>query len=207
MISEELEQLPVETPEQTYVEKSLAEIAKPKPMREEEYAALLEVEEQPPVYENRIEKGDVRFAAYLGFLRACPSRAMAANAAGLLKSQLDRHRKRFPEFEVTEKEVMADAKDVLFGAAYQRAVHGVLKPVYQLGKLVGYEREYSDKLMELLLRGMHKEMFQEEKKENGPTTVVLASPEQIAAVLSKVKLFAKDEPKTIEAHEIPKDTQ
>lgn len=66
-------------------------------------------------------------------------------------------RRQIKGFAALEREAVQDAKDTLLASAYNRAVHGVLKPVFQLGKLAGYEREYSDKLMEVLLKGMRED--------------------------------------------------
>lgn len=47
----------------------------------------------------------------------------------------------------------------LVDEAMRRAVDGVDKPVYQGGKRVGVIREYSDKLLSQLLKGMVPEVF------------------------------------------------
>lgn len=52
-------------------------------------------------------------------------------------------------FEIAYRNVCASIEDV----ATQRAVHGTERPVFHDGKIVGYETVYSDRLMELLLKG------------------------------------------------------
>ena len=56
---------------------------------------------------------------------------------------------------VRDKLKLAMAEDELF----RRAVEGVEQPVYQLGKLVGHVREYSDKLLELYLKSHAPEKY------------------------------------------------
>jgi len=43
--------------------------------------------------------------------------------------------------------------------ARRRAVHGVRRPVYQKGELVGYVREFSDRLLEIMLRAKRPVQF------------------------------------------------
>lgn len=49
--------------------------------------------------------------------------------------------------------------DVIEDEATRRATEGFVKPVYQGGELVGYQREYSDTLTVLLLKGRRRAKF------------------------------------------------
>jgi hypothetical protein len=64
------------------------------------------------------------------------------------------------------------AGDVLEAEAVRRAHEGVDRPVYQQGRLVGYERVYSDTLLIFLLKGMRPEVYRERHelmgKDGGP---------------------------------------
>jgi hypothetical protein len=53
------------------------------------------------------------------------------------------------------------AVDSLEDEAIRRAKDGLLKPVYQGGKLVGHIQEYSDTLMIFLLKGARPEKYRE----------------------------------------------
>lgn len=59
------------------------------------------------------------------------------------------------------------AGDVLEAEAVRRAHDGVDRPVYQQGRLVGYERVYSDTLLIFLLKGMRPEVYRERHELTG----------------------------------------
>ena len=56
-------------------------------------------------------------------------------------------RKRDPDFGREWKQVIEETTEELEREAYRRACEGTEKPVYQGGKLVGYQKEFSDTLM------------------------------------------------------------
>jgi len=62
-----------------------------------------------------------------------------------------RWRESDPEFARRFDEAAEEAADLLEHEAYRRAVEGFERPVYQGGKLVGHERQYSDTLLCRLL--------------------------------------------------------
>ncbi len=70
------------------------------------------------------------------------------------------------------------AGDVLEAEAVRRAHDGVDRPVYQQGRLVGYERIYSDTLLIFLLKGMRPEVYRERHeltgKDGGPVAFQFA---------------------------------
>ena len=62
----------------------------------------------------------------------------------------------------------ADARDILIDSmeaeAYRRGVKGVERPVYQGGALAGYVTEYSDLLLQLMLRANRPEKYREKNE-------------------------------------------
>ncbi len=68
-------------------------------------------------------------------------------------------RKKYPDFAEQVSEALDLATDQLEIEARRRAVDGVDKPVYQGGEMVGTIREYSDTLMNTLLRGNRPEKY------------------------------------------------
>lgn len=62
-------------------------------------------------------------------------------------------RKKDEEFEKDFQRSRLIAADAIEDEAVRRGFEGVLKPVYQGGKKVGSIREYSDTLLQLLLKG------------------------------------------------------
>jgi hypothetical protein len=201
------DQNPPPPPEPTWTERQLARAAKPEPMRERDYAHLLRVHDEPESATDPLtgQKVAARLspeaASYLGFLRACPAPRMAREAAGVSSGSVANWRRQIEGFAALEREAVQDAKDTLLASAYNRAVHGVVKPVFQLGNLVGYEREYSDKLMEVLLKGMLKEFKPEPPKETaGTTNIVITDPAAIADVVRR--LSPTSQPKQAQAIKI-----
>lgn len=58
-----------------------------------------------------------------------------------------------------------DGVDALEDEARRRAVHGVERPVYQQGVMVGTVTEYSDTLLSLKLRGKRPDLYNTERHE------------------------------------------
>jgi len=201
------EQGPPPPPEPTWTERQIARAAKPEPMKERDYAHMIRAHDEPTIATDPLTGTKVaarlspEAASYLGFLRACPAPRMAREAAGVSSGSVANWRRGIEGFAALEREAIEDAKDTLLASAYNRAVHGVLKPVFQLGNLVGYEREYSDKLMEVLLKGMLKEFKPEPPKAEGSTTnIVIMDPAAIGDVVRR--LSPTSQPKQAQVIEI-----
>lgn len=79
---------------------------------------------------------------------------------------------RDPRFRKRWDKAQETAVDYLEGEAWKRAAKGLDKPVYQGGKLVGYERRYSDTLLIFLLKGRRPDVFGDKTKleHSGTTT-------------------------------------
>lgn len=71
-----------------------------------------------------------------------------------------------PDFNAAATEAIERSVDVLEIEARRRAERGTRRPVYQQGKLVGHTREYSDKLMELLLKAKRPEQYAQKTEIN-----------------------------------------
>lgn len=125
-----------------------------------------------------------RACRYLEALKSCPSERMVCKEAGISRMSLHLWRKD-PAFVALERAAMKDSGELLLAACYKRAVFGVNKPVYQLGVLVGYERVYSDKLAEVLLKGMVPEMFKVDEGK-GRDRIILGTAEQVADVVRRL---------------------
>ena len=76
----------------------------------------------------------------------------SAKIAGWNRGELYKLKDAWPLFRELWDAARASAYDRMEGEAYRRAVAGTRRPVYQGGKLVGHEQQYSDRLMEILLR-------------------------------------------------------
>jgi hypothetical protein len=64
-------------------------------------------------------------------------------------------------FVLRERDAREQLSDQLESEAIRRGVKGVMQPVYQSGKLVGYKREYSDALLTLVLRANRPEKYRD----------------------------------------------
>ena len=72
--------------------------------------------------------------------------------AGISRNFAYRQRAKDKKFASAWDEAITVSAERLEAVAYQRAVHGTLKPVFQGGVQVGVVREYSDHLTTFLLK-------------------------------------------------------
>jgi hypothetical protein len=192
-------------PPPTWIDQRLAEAGTPRPMTSDDYAHLMVVEDEPRKGGKKVSKHTVverlppDAAQYLGALRALPAPHLAATAANVSMKKVSSWRKNIVGFREVENEAFRDASDALLASAYARAVHGVLKPVYQQGHLVGFVREYSDKLAEVLLKGMKRDMFAPEPEKGSTTnnTIIINDPKLIGDMVRNYS--PTSQPKVIEA--------
>lgn len=84
-----------------------------------------------------------------------------------------------PEFVQAEEQAHDALVDSMEAEAYRRSVKGVQRPVYQAGVLAGYVTEYSDLLLQLLLRANRPEKYRE--KNDVQVAVVIKSISGVAA--------------------------
>lgn len=121
-------------------------------------------------YQDRIESRRKRKRVPLDkrsieiFLEALAETGMvtqAARAAGPTVEGFRLLRKKDEEFAALWMEALEEFRDKIESAAIKRAVEGVNKPVYQLAQYVGDITEYSDSLMQLILKGHRPERYRE----------------------------------------------
>lgn len=109
-----------------------------------------------------------RRTRFLARLRECGSITQAAREVGSCRATAYEHRERDPEFAAAWDEALAEAVDALEQEARRRAVEGWLEPVYYQGEEVGYVRRYSDRMLELLLKGHMPERYKDRHELSGP---------------------------------------
>jgi hypothetical protein len=83
-----------------------------------------------------------------------------------------RWRQNDSSFSKAHSEAMEAGTDVIEQEARRRVVDGYVRPVFQRGELVGFERVYSDILAALLLRGRRPEVFREGTSRDASTTSI-----------------------------------
>jgi hypothetical protein len=72
---------------------------------------------------------------------------------GLLRSDVTRYMELSPEFRAALQRARGEALTVLEDAAIERAVIGIDRDVYYKGEVVGTQKEYSDAMLAMLMRG------------------------------------------------------
>jgi len=83
----------------------------------------------------------------------------AAERVGVPRKTLYDHKARDEEFAEAWNYAMNEAHDRLEYEAWRRAVHGVDRPVYQKGELIGFEKQYSDNVLIRLLEATKPEKY------------------------------------------------
>lgn len=113
-------------------------------------------------------------APFLKALAQWPVVATACQAAGVETSTAYRARKADPAFAQQWADALEDGIDLAEAEAYRRAVHGFDEPVIHQGQLaVDAEgkpltvKRYSDRLLELVLRGRRKEVYSQRIEQTG----------------------------------------
>lgn len=99
------------------------------------------------------------WVTFLEKLALCPNVSRACELAGVSRIAAYDKRKSDPDFAIAWDSMKSIGWDAAEEEAVRRAVEGVSKPVYQGGGLVGHVREYSDGLLQFLLRGNKKATY------------------------------------------------
>lgn len=83
-------------------------------------------------------------------------------------------RKEDPEFQEAYNEARDMVVEMLESHAIKRGTQGVRKPIYHRGMLVGFDRQYSDSLLQFMMKGLAPETYRERisvtGKGDGPVT-------------------------------------
>ncbi len=85
--------------------------------------------------------------AYLKALSEGWSDAKAARETGISIQRWHRYKKKYPSFVKRCEQAEEVGIKALEDAATKRAVHGVLRPIVNQGRIVTFVREYSDQLL------------------------------------------------------------
>lgn len=118
----------------------------------------------------------------------------AAKAAGVNRSFAYEAKHKDPAFAMQWQEAWDSAIDLLEQEAWRRAVQGVRKPVFQGGARVGWIREYSDALLQQLLKG-HLPARYRERVQVEQTRSPEAMSNLDAEILKSLKEVALADPK------------
>src|SRR5438309_5977903 len=92
----------------------------------------------------------------------------AAQTAKVSRRTIQHWKKNDPDFRVAFAEAAEDSTDMVEHSARVRAVAGVKKTIYYMGKPIGQELQYSDVLSIVLLKAYRPEKFREHYELSGP---------------------------------------
>lgn len=85
-------------------------------------------------------------------LRATCNVSEAARACGISRRTAYGHREADPDFSKAWDDAEQGAADALQREAWRRGVDGVDRPIMYQGQVVASSKEYSDRMLELLLK-------------------------------------------------------
>lgn len=108
--------------------------------------------------------GKVKFDAkrqelFLKIFKECNSITQAAKAVSISTNTVYEAKASDLDFRASLERAERDILSNLEEEAYRRAVKGVKKAVYHQGRLVGYELQYSDRLLEMMLRARDRDRY------------------------------------------------
>jgi len=122
--------------------------------------------------------------SFLAALRVHGNVSVACHVCEVDRSTVYRRRSTDAEFAQAWDDAMDEAGDWLEHEARRRAEEGTLKPIYFKGELVGFEREYSDPLMAMMLKGLKPDKY-------GDKITIKVKPEWLA-VFDEAGMSASD---------------
>lgn len=96
---------------------------------------------------------------FIAVLARCGNVSTAARAAGLSRSRAYELRREDPAFAADWQDALHEATDAIAWEARRRALQGVARPVFYQGRQVGEWRQYSDRLLQFLLRAYRPEVY------------------------------------------------
>jgi hypothetical protein len=105
-------------------------------------------------------------ARYLETLGRVGTLTAGCRAAKCSPHTVYKWRDEDPEFVAQETEIRSAFADSLEEEAFRRAYTGVVKPIYQGGKLVGDVTEYDTTLLVLLLKAVRPEKYRERTQQD-----------------------------------------
>lgn len=103
----------------------------------------------------RIDPADV--VQFLAVLATCGNVSRACRISRVSRPTVYRLRQDVPEFREAFEHAMSCVPDMLEEEAWRRAVVGVQRPVFHGGKIVGAVKDYSDRLLTVMLQARHPE--------------------------------------------------
>jgi len=146
-----------------------------------------EIDGKSPVIAARIARAR---NIILGELRKSRSKSGACEEADVSTTQFYKWYREDKEFALEVDEAVEMGRDALEDEAVRRGKNGVRKAVYHQGEVVGYERRYSDRMLEVMLGANRPHKFRqnhavEVQGQIAHTVTNLSKDELIAALKAR----------------------
>lgn len=116
---------------------------------------------KPNVRANRTDRAR---EAFLAVLRETCNVSEACRTAGISRSTAYEWRAENEKFAADWHDAEEEAADKLEREAWRRAVEGVDKPIVHQGVITATYKEYSDRMLEILLKGHKPDKYTERNK-------------------------------------------
>lgn len=113
---------------------------------------------------NRTDRARERFIAAL---RESGNVSAGVRAAGYARSTIYLWKDENAEFAAQWEEALEEAIDSLEQEAWRRGVLGIEKPITHQGKITATTKEYSDRMLEILLKAHRPEKYRERIEHKG----------------------------------------
>jgi hypothetical protein len=128
-----------------------------------------------PNYARTPEQKAEQQAKFLATLAETGNVRASSEAAGIDRKTAYEWREQDETFKALWKEALDNAIDLLEEEAWRRGYHGVDKPIVYKGKVTSTYKEYSDRMLEILLKA-HRKKFRDKTEitgeDGGPISVV-----------------------------------
>jgi len=121
-----------------------------------------------PLRTIRADRARAKREGFIEGLRFTGNVSAAARAVGWSRRAAYDYRDVHDDFAQAWDDAIEEATDALEEEARRRAVDGVVEPVYHQGQVCGGIKKYSDRMLEILLKGHRPEKFRERHEHTGP---------------------------------------
>jgi hypothetical protein len=128
-----------------------------------------------PSYHRTPDDKATQMSKFLATLRETGNVRCSCNASGIDRTTAYTWRQENETFKLLWRNAIDEAIDLLEEEAWRRGYHGVDKPIVYKGKVTSTYKEYSDRMLEILLKA-HRKKFREKHEitgeDGGPISVV-----------------------------------
>lgn len=125
-------------------------------------------------------------AVFVDSLAKCGVILVAAQEARVSRATAARYRETDDDFRQAWDEALESSLDLVQARGAQLATEGVLRPIYQGGKLVGHERQYDPGMIQFFLKTKRRAEFGDKLAIDLKADVVVADPAKVAEIFLRM---------------------